>query len=310
MASMVTESGAGSLQFKGGVRNKSVESPDIMENPVLCYLYNKVDIIPQDALIKIAVDFYIDSVIESAKNLLHETCAKDTRSKVSKRPEKRVLNVTDMVSVLQKININDTPRFVVHDLSRLPPIDMNSLDVSSMAQQKKSLKSNISNANMITGLFKEMESFKSSIEALNLQIADPIVSVNQSKKKEKPETDLPCSVWDIDSRLEVVKQKPENKVMVPVSSALRRSSCMNGDTVLIDANSESSVVVSGIQSEGKPNSYEQGRVENGKAETKENQFKLVLSQNKRRPRKVVYGTSGTGGHQLHSQNRRVSLCLD
>ena len=214
-----------------------------------------------------------------------------------------------MVSVLQKINLNDTPRFVIHDLSHLPPIDMISLDVSSMAQQIKSLKSNISNANMITGLFKEMESVKSSIEALNLQMADLIVSINQSKKKEKPERDLPCSVWNIDTRLEVVKQKPENKVMVPVSSALKRSSCMNGDAVSNEANSESSVVISDFQSEGKPNSHEQGRVENGKAETKENQFKLVVSRNKRRPKKVIYGTSGTGGHQLRIQNRRLSIFL-
>ena len=215
-----------------------------------------------------------------------------------------------MVSVLQKINLNDTPRFVVHDLSHLPPIDMISLDVSSMAQQIKSLKSNISNANMITGLFKEMESVKSSIEALNLQMPVLIVSVNQSKKKEKPERDLPCSVWNIDTRLEVVKQKPKNKVMVPVSSALRRSSCMNGDAVSNDANSESSVVISDFQSEGKPNSHEQGRVENGKAETKENQFKLVVSRNKRRPKKVIYRTSGTGGHQLRIQTDFQSLCLD
>ena len=189
---------------------------------------------------------------------------------------------------------------------------MISVDVSSMAQQIKSLKSNISNANMITGLFKEMESVKSSIEMLNLQMAVLIVSVNQSKKKEKPERDLhvPCSVWNIDTRLEVVKQKPKNKVMVPVSSALRRSSCMNGDAVSNDANSESSVVISDFQSEGKPNSHEQGRVENGKAETKENQFKLVVSRNKRRPKKVIYGTSGTGGHQLCIQTDFQSLCLD
>ena len=90
MASMVAESG--SLQCKGGACNKSVESPDIIENPVLCYLYNKVDIIPQDALIKITVDFYSDSEIESAKNL-HETCAKDTRIKFRKGPEKRFMNV-------------------------------------------------------------------------------------------------------------------------------------------------------------------------------------------------------------------------
>jgi hypothetical protein len=162
-------------------------------------LINKVDVVAHDTLVKIVVDFFSDAEIEEGKNVLFASCASDQRNKVRRGPEKSSNNVSDMIAVLQKLNEKDIPRFVVHDLSRIPPIDMNSLDVSGMARQIKSLKSDISNVNAVSALTKDMDSMKTVMEDMANQISQLVVSMSDMQEKhDKRWPELPKSIWDIE----------------------------------------------------------------------------------------------------------------
>ena len=53
-----------------GVTNNTA----ITVNELLCFISNKIDIMTQDLLVKLCVDFYGKGVIESAKKLVYSKC--------------------------------------------------------------------------------------------------------------------------------------------------------------------------------------------------------------------------------------------
>ena len=90
---------------------------------VLCYLYNKMDLIVQDTLVKLTVDYFDSITIETAKRSLYECdVVKSTIDVPLVRrkscPNKDRKNVEVMLFALHKCP-NGLPIFVVSDLSLL-----------------------------------------------------------------------------------------------------------------------------------------------------------------------------------------------
>ena len=102
---------------------------------------------PFDMLVKIASEFYTDDEIVEAKACLYETCATDARNHSRKGPNKRISNVTDMINVIQETEPDFLPVYAACDLGRLPPLDLNSVDISGMSQELKRLKADFSQNN-------------------------------------------------------------------------------------------------------------------------------------------------------------------
>ena len=67
-----------------------------------------------------------DTAIEKSKKRLFDLCADETTSRF--RPKKSAVNIDDMIRLLQEKG-TDVPVFVARDLSRLPPITFDSVDV-------------------------------------------------------------------------------------------------------------------------------------------------------------------------------------
>ena len=171
---------------------------------------------PQDLLIKVTSEFYTDKDIESAKNLLFDLCVKDVRNKIRKGADKRKQNIADIVSVLQRLNVNEMPRFVVHDLSRLPAIDLNSVDVTCMTQQLQSLKENGAfNASSVFNLHRDVEEVKDMIVLLTTQMTDLKQEISKNKTSTAPNASNVSSIWDIEAGLETVKQISASKPLPP-----------------------------------------------------------------------------------------------
>ena len=74
-----------------------------------------------------------DNVIENSKKRLFDLCADDNSSRFRRRqgPKKSAVNIDDMLRLLQEKGTH-VPVFVDRDLSRLPPITFDSVDVSSL----------------------------------------------------------------------------------------------------------------------------------------------------------------------------------
>ena len=74
-----------------------------------------------------------DNAIENSKKRLLDLCANENSSRFRRRqgPNKSAVNIDDMLRLLQEKGTR-VPVFVARDLSRLPPITFDSVDVSSL----------------------------------------------------------------------------------------------------------------------------------------------------------------------------------
>ena len=74
-----------------------------------------------------------DTAIEKSKKRLYDLCADETTSRFRRcqGPKKSTVNIDDVIRLLQEKG-TDVAVFVARDLSRLPPITFDSVDVSSL----------------------------------------------------------------------------------------------------------------------------------------------------------------------------------
>ena len=112
-------------------------------NELLCYLVNKIDILRHDLLVKLVTDFYTDEEVELAKNILFDTVVTESRKRLRKGPNKRNSNVADMIAVIHELHADQLPNYCALDLSRIPPMDLNSVDVTGMVQDIRNIKHSI-----------------------------------------------------------------------------------------------------------------------------------------------------------------------
>ena len=94
---------------------------------------NKIDVLPPQSIADLCLTTYDEGEIEAAKKRLFDLCADENSSRFRRRqgPKKSAVNLDDMIRLLQE-NGTDVPVFVARDLSCLPPITFDSVDVSSL----------------------------------------------------------------------------------------------------------------------------------------------------------------------------------
>ena len=117
-----------------GTQDAAVNTQDgVVIDELLCFACNKIDTLPPQTIVELCVSTYTEGEIEAAKRRLFDICADDSTSRFRKRqgPKKSVQNVDDIVRLLQEKGTN-LPSFVALDLSRLPPITFDSIDVSTL----------------------------------------------------------------------------------------------------------------------------------------------------------------------------------
>ena len=99
-----------------------------------------MDIIAHDKLVKIRGEFYIDEEIRTANDIVFSRFATGKRNIGRKGTDKSFQNVADILDVLHKVEPSTLPRFGAFHLNRLPPLEMNDIDVTSMYKDVKRLK--------------------------------------------------------------------------------------------------------------------------------------------------------------------------
>ncbi len=119
----------------------------IVVNELLCFVSNKLDILVHDILVKVCADFFEKQVIEDAKRMFHDMC--DTasvpnlpRCRPRKGTNKKTSDVSDIIDLFHLVGGN-VPTFVAKDLSKLPPISVDYVDMSSMLQDIIRMKADI-----------------------------------------------------------------------------------------------------------------------------------------------------------------------
>ena len=117
----------------------------ITVNELLCFISNKIDIMTQDLLVKLCVDFYAKEVIESAKKLVYSKCKALNSTIMLPRyikrqgPKKKQSDVLDIIGLCHDMGCN-LPVFVAQDLSHLPSVSANSFDIASLMDDIEDMK--------------------------------------------------------------------------------------------------------------------------------------------------------------------------
>ena len=117
------------------------EDHEVIVDELLCFLSNKIDVLPPQTIADLCATSFEDIEIDNSKKRLFELCADENSSRFRRRqgPNKSAVNIADMLRLMQEKG-SDEPVFVARDLSRLPPITFDSVDVSSLLHVEPSWK--------------------------------------------------------------------------------------------------------------------------------------------------------------------------
>ncbi|XP_070546947.1 uncharacterized protein [Ptychodera flava] len=172
--------------------SQSQSGKAIIVNELLCFVWNKIDVLPSDMIVKLCVDTYDDKDVEQAKRLLFDSCNFD-RSRFIRRQgqNKRSNNVQDMLALFHELDECDVPCFVASDLSRLPPIDVSHIDVSVLIKEIRvlqrevsQLKGNSTLDNRETGLQAELVSLRVELNSMKESL---LKQVTHSESHSEPQ---------------------------------------------------------------------------------------------------------------------------
>ena len=113
-------------------------------NELLCFVHNRLKILPVDYILKLCQGFYNDDAIVTAKRILYnntEGIRKSCIRYIKHKGQNKIQDdLKDIVTVLRSIELRDMPEFVAKDLSNLPPLTALHTDVVSLYQEVEKLK--------------------------------------------------------------------------------------------------------------------------------------------------------------------------
>ena len=113
---------------------------------LLCFISNKIDTLDVQTIINLCTNFYSDELIDSSKKLCFKIFKDNENITLRKRQgrDKSINNIRDIISIFQTLG-SDIPKFVAADLSNLPPITVNSIDVSGFLTKLSDLQTEMCN---------------------------------------------------------------------------------------------------------------------------------------------------------------------
>ena len=106
-------------------------------NELLCYMLAKIDSVPVDTLTRLVGENFSDNEVETAKSLLCDHVDDSIKAGNKRGQKKTKHNLDDIVKMLVQCDRSSLPKFVALDLSKLPPISIDCIDVSSLMRKQQ-----------------------------------------------------------------------------------------------------------------------------------------------------------------------------
>ena len=117
-----------------------MSSVTVVVNELLCFLQQKGDVMAADDIIKVCVDFYARDEIETARSsLLRFVNQKRLPKQKGTDRDSSMRAVTMMLKLCLDPSVN-LPQFCAVNLARLPPVDIDHLDVSALLSELSALR--------------------------------------------------------------------------------------------------------------------------------------------------------------------------
>ena len=106
-------------------------------NELLCYMLAKIDSVPTDTLTRLVNENFSDSEVDAAKSLLCEHVEDAVKAGNKRGQHKKKHDLDDIVKMLVQCDRSILPRFVAFELSKLPPISIDCIDVSALMRKQQ-----------------------------------------------------------------------------------------------------------------------------------------------------------------------------
>lgn len=122
----------------------SAGSNEFMRSEVLYFIQNKCALLPFDSVVTICSDFYTNSEVEQARLILVEQLAPRRITKHSDRSEdvKRRKTIHDLVKLCLDPTVQ-LPTFFSVDMSRIPSVGLQHVDISMLLQEVSALRAEV-----------------------------------------------------------------------------------------------------------------------------------------------------------------------
>ena len=141
-------------------------------NELLTFVIHKLQYMPPDSVTQLCVGFYDYQIIERASKLLFELCGSGSREDRYRRRQgehKKMATMRDIIALVQRRN-NELPvTFVAHNLSNLPPVTFDSIDVCVLLSRMEHVR-------------LEMDALK-AVVSTQTSVCDDIVQVLKGNSK-------------------------------------------------------------------------------------------------------------------------------
>lgn len=216
---------AGDLTDDASCPDHETHTP-VVCNELLCYVFNKMDLLVHDTLVKLCTDFYGSREIEAAKMKIFSCSAiSETGVRMIKRqgPSKDKANMEDILHILHKCIPQSSllPKFVACELSRLPPLDVCNIDFAFLIHE-------------FQGMRAEMSSMREEIKLCKQSNISQSVWANRSTNVTKPVplvVDLPPVPTDEAVKPALPHRRKKDLSPKAPSAGATVTTSMNGVTV-------------------------------------------------------------------------------
>ena len=120
---------------------------EIIKNELLCFVFNKLPIMMTPTIHLLCVNTYEDQAVICAKNILKEQCEKNNVLGTNRFParngqDKKVKNMDDIIKMAHLLGTK-APCFVAQDLSNLPPVRVDNIDICGLLSKMESMEAEL-----------------------------------------------------------------------------------------------------------------------------------------------------------------------
>ena len=154
-----TDTGKDRIQNEG---NRS-----IVVNEMLCFIQNRMDVLPSENIVKTCVVFYKPEVITCSKQHVYEVTENVRNASLRNRKRQPGQNskedVMDIIKVLHAVDASVMPCYVAKDLTNLPPLNAYDTDVIKLRSEMNDIKASI---NVIQESHKDIREMSQILKAM------------------------------------------------------------------------------------------------------------------------------------------------
>ena len=187
-------------------------SKNYIDNPLLFFLCDKVDVMKEDDIILICKQFYNEDEIVDAKKLLFDVYNMNDELKTRKGNNKTVNDLHDMTNVFRTKIKPEELNFCVTSSRRLPPVGLDHIDVSVLMKQIQDIRFDVIKMKYIHDEVNELRNDVNQLKTRGSKINDTEIT------SPKYHIETPVRVSSIVKKFNETNNNNSNNTSIPMAN--------------------------------------------------------------------------------------------